>query len=141
MSLSCLEKTMVFALAALLMSPLAAVASHAGERESGGRRAPQAIQIDFNSPGNGIDSATLDQVLALANDEIRSAKLELLTVKPWGREGERTLCLQFADVFYVRTVFARIQEVVKQGNTLSGFNKTSAKLALNCTGEQPKPHE
>ncbi len=115
--------------------------SQAEERESGGFRAPVAIEVVFSSPGNGIDGETQDAILSLASDEIRGGRLAALTVKPWGHEGERTLCLQFRDPVYVRTVEARIQELVRHGNQASGFGKTSAALVLNCVGPAPRPNE
>ena len=80
-------------------------------------------------------------ILDLANDEIRGARLDALTVKPWGHGGERMLCLQFFDPVYVRSVEARIQELVRHGNQSSGFGKTSSALVLNCVGPAPRPPE
>jgi len=115
--------------------------SFGGERESGGRRASMAIEVELSSSGSGIDHATQDEVLALANDEIRAARLVVMTVKPWGREGERTLCLEFSDLGNVRKVAAQVEAIVARGNESVGREASFSRLVLNCSGMNPKPQE
>lgn len=115
--------------------------SNATERESGGRRTAMAIKVRFSSSGTGIDAKTQDRILALANEEIRSGQLVALTVRPWGREGERDLCLQFSDLQRVRAVATQVQNVLREGNAVPGVSRTSATLAQDCFGKAAQPNE
>jgi hypothetical protein len=52
------------------------------------------VEVSFGSFGSGVDTTLRDQILALTrgNHDVVAS-----TEKPWGREGETTLCLKARD--------------------------------------------
>ncbi len=75
----------------LLTASLSAFAN----RESGGRRAASAVFLNFQSPGNGIDSKTFYLSKELISEASANGLVKEYTLRRWGREGEKTVCVHF----------------------------------------------
>jgi hypothetical protein len=52
------------------------------------------VEVSFGSYGTGVDGTLREQIRTLALDD---ADVITSTDKPWGREGESTLCLRMKD--------------------------------------------
>jgi hypothetical protein len=125
----------VFCLVAILPA-----VSFADSRGSEGRLAPLAVEVAFSSFGSGIDGDAQREILEVMNEKVRSGKLVAMTVKRWGREGERTMCFQFSNTLAARQMEDQVLKIAQAGNAASNRGKTSVALALNCSGQRPSPN-
>lgn len=119
----------LFALSALALSILAPTAN-AGIRENGGFLVPSAAQLNFFSPGNGIDRDLRDAVEALIQEYQAAGLVRYFTKSGYGMEGEVTLCVQLKELEASRRLNQEIQELVARGQ-----RKTTLKFISSCVKE------
>lgn len=105
------------------------------QRESGGRRAPMAVEIRFSSPGNGIFREGFEKAIGIAQAELGAGTLNrFLRSSILGREGERNLCLQFSEYQKALEVGALLRAYVAEDNK-ANYNRTRVNLMLECVTE------
>lgn len=98
-------------------------------RESGGRRAPLAIEVVFASIGSGIDFETKKEILALVEQDRLNRKVTVVQEKTWGREGESTLCVEYTNFQDAHAADVEVQKILAK----AGKDLTTAKRKLSCS--------
>jgi len=116
-------KRPVVAVLSVLLMPFMSYAE-GGSVISGGLRAPKAIQVSLESPGNGIDRAAEGKLLKLINTNLRNRHLSMLTTKVIGFEGDVQYCLEFQSFEIFQKVAKEIYEI-----------KVGAKLMTSTAAE------
>lgn len=107
------------------------------EREHGGRLAPLAVQVSFGSIGTGIDNKAFDTLIELTTVELKEGRLSLLKNTLTGREGERTLCIQFNQF---QDAYAFQNKVVREfAHDGIGAQHTKVERILSCSPIQSSP--
>ncbi|WP_413288149.1 hypothetical protein [Bdellovibrio sp. HCB337] len=108
----------------LLAAPLFAQAEI---RENGGFIVPAATQINFFSPGNGIDHALKDKVDALIQRYKDAGLITVHTEKHYGFEGETLVCVEISDINASRKFNVKVEKLIKKGQ-----RKTNLEYLSSC---------
>jgi hypothetical protein len=72
------------------------------------------IEVTFGSYGGGVDSGLREAVLALTRNNPGVTEAEN---KPWGREGESTLCIRTKDDVTANRLYGAIAAQIPQTST------------------------
>ena len=95
------------------------------------RPAARAVEVTFSSQGSGVNRSVQTQVLALVAEIVKEVRLSKMTAKPWGREGEWSLCLEYFDWQHARQ---QAEPAIKRIIEASGDELTSYVILLDCSG-------
>ena len=109
---------------------LAATQAFAGFGTRGGHYAPMAVLIKFGSLGAGVDEAMVERISTHAKQQQKLGLVALINAKPWGREGEFDLCVEYKN-------FTVAYESEQQFVALAATAKApvTVERILNCTDE------
>ena len=92
---------------------------------------PQAISLSFISTGSGIDTQAYDRVETVIQEELDANTVLTYVVQPWGREGERDVCVQLNSVEANVRLVAELNDIIA-----SSGNLVSMKFPRGCNRTQ-----
>lgn len=126
-------RSLIVLLAGLALAQFAHAYDHdLRERESGARKLPMAVIVRFTSQGDGIDSHGYKKVLKLVTRQLGSGDMNKLLQRQWGREGERTLCLQFTSWEGAREQESKLAALIAPGNEGRAHPRTGLRADQFC---------
>jgi hypothetical protein len=103
----------------------------AGIRENGGFLVPSAAELNFTSPGNGIDNELKDAVESLVESYQSAGLVRSYKKTGYGREGETKLCVQLSEIEASRRLNRELKELVDRSE-----RKTNLEFISSCEKEQ-----
>lgn len=104
----------------LLLALLSPALSRAGGSIAAGGFDDRGIEVSFTSPGDGIDLATEEKLLAIIVSQLRDRRIVKVTAATEGFEGDITYCLEFQDSSLMSAAFPAIDDLVNLGKHMSG---------------------
>lgn len=106
------------------------------EREIGGRESNlAAIEINFSSRGDGIDGAAFTDWFNLLNQSLFNGDARKVVNTPWGREGERKVCVELSSV-QVASDFALASAIIINTHEPDlELRRTSIEAKVDCKGD------
>lgn len=111
----------------LIVALLAAGMTHAGGSVVAGGFDEKGIEISLSDPGDGIDLATEEKLLAIVASRLRGGRLAKVTTAIVGFEGDITYCLEFQNSSLMSAAFPAIDDLVRQGKNVSGKTISACK--------------
>ncbi len=125
-------KALLLCLTLMSTSLLAQEISTFDNREGGGRVAASAVYVEFNSPGDGIDYEAYELYVDLVKSADEAGVLQEQTMRTWGREGERTGCVNFTDVGLSRKFISKLAPLIVV-NGPNQIQKTQVYVGVDCS--------
>ncbi|RYZ85317.1 MAG: hypothetical protein EOP06_16495 [Proteobacteria bacterium] len=102
----------------------------AGIRENGGFLVPSAAELNFTSPGNGIDNGLKNAVEALVESYHSAGLVHSYKKNGYGREGETKICVQLNEIEASRRLNRELKELVDRSE-----RKTNLQFISSCEKE------
>lgn len=114
---------------AALLAVLFAGKTFATPHESGSKKAPFAVEIQYISIGAGIDSDLKQKIESLMAPKMLLQKIDYIKISGWGREGESTVCVQFRSYKDTFETYQQVEDLIQQ--TSSRFTKVELRGDCN----------
>lgn len=95
--------------------------------------ASKSVYLDFISIGTGIDSFTYRLSQDFAKTALEQGKVTEQTLKPWGREGERTFCVSFVKSFDAHLYIRNLTNSILSDASAERVQRTKVFLGEDCS--------